>query len=127
MDTSSEYKELSSKIDNLNDYMKSVLEVNQALLKQNLKLSNQVLGQVKEPENNCNNFIGSNKKDLYYECVDVDENVYIISGPGTYDNKEDIKSLSSQSEWKKDSKGWQVSCPLKCITDKFEFICEKPC
>jgi hypothetical protein len=120
MMTPENYTDLTNKIDNLSDSMKSLIELNQSLLKQNIKLSNQVYGKLQIPEDNS----GSVKKELFYK--EYGENIYIIHGPGTYDNKEQIKSLCEGAEWMKEEKGWRVMCELSTITDKFPDISVKP-
>lgn len=117
MQTSSEedLKYIRQQLETLSATMSGLIELNQSLVKQNLNLSTQLSGKVKDPEP-----VSPKEKELfYYEKV---EGIYIIYGSGTYDNKEYIKKLNGT--WDKDIKGWQVICSLDHIKESFPSIIE---
>jgi hypothetical protein len=93
----------------------TLIEVNESLVKQNIKLSEQLYGQVKLPQEHNE----PSKKELYY--CQLDELYNVIHGPGTYDNKPTIKTLTN-AEWDKSLKAWKVTSPLQDITEKFPDI-----
>jgi hypothetical protein len=110
-DTSALYKELQE----INKKLTSLIEVNDALVKQNIKLSEELYGKVKLPSSPA----PDTKKELYY-CK-LDDLYNAIHGPGTYDNKPTIKMLTN-AEWDKTLKAWKVTSPEQDIIEKFPDI-----
>lgn len=93
----------------------ALIEVNESLVKQNIKLSEQLYGQVSLPPPQQETV----KKELYY--CQLDDIYNIIHGPGTFDNKPTIKTLTN-AEWDKTLKAWKVTCPVEDILSKFPTI-----
>lgn len=112
--------ELAQRFDSLEQKLTGLIEINQALQKKNLQLSEQLYGRVAEPMNPSSG--GDSKKDLYYSTVA--DGVYLIHGPGTYDYKEKIKSLTG-AEWRKDRKAWQVATTIEDLQAIIPEITEK--
>jgi hypothetical protein len=112
--------ELSQRLETIEQKLTGLIEINQTLLKQNLQLSERLHGRIAEPVNSPSG--GDNKKELYYSTIA--EGVYLIHGPGTYDYKEKIKSLTG-AEWRKDRKAWQVTTTIEELQDIIPEITEK--
>jgi hypothetical protein len=102
----------SVSLNEINSKLQSLIEINETLVKQNIKLSEALLGKVKEPEDN------SPPKKLYYHRDNSEENIYLIHGPGTYDNKSKLKEELG-AEWQGQTKSWRVIRPLDEILSKF--------
>jgi hypothetical protein len=102
-------------LNEINSKLQSLIEINETLVKQNIKLSEALLGKVKEPEDN------SPLKKLYYHCDNSEENIYLIHGPGTYDNKSKLKDELG-AEWQAQTKSWRVIRSLDEILSKFPLI-----
>lgn len=117
MQTSSEedIKYIRQQLEELSSTMSGLIELNQSLVKQNLKLSTQLSGKVKDPEP-----VSPKEKELFY--YEKGEGIYVIHGSGTYDNREQIKKLNGT--WDKEIKGWQVICTLNQIKEIFPSISE---
>ena len=96
----------------LNNKLQNLIEINDTLIKQNIKLSEVLFGKVKEPEEN------SPMKKLYYHCDNAEENIYLIHGPGTFDSKSKLKEELG-AEWQSSTKSWRVIRPLDEILSKF--------
>lgn len=112
-DNSIIFKEL----ENINKQLCGLIEINDALVKQNIKLSEELYGKVKLPQSP-----KSDKKELYY--YNLDDFYILIYGPGTYDNKPTIKTLTN-AEWDKSLRGWKVTSPIEDIQSKFPDIVYK--
>ena len=109
-DTTTIFKELEE----INKKLSSFIEINESLVKQNIKLSEELYGKVKLPSSP-----EQGKKELYY-CK-LDEVYNGIHGPGTFDNKPAIKTLTN-AEWDKTLKAWKVTAPFKDIITKLPHI-----
>tara|TARA_Y100000389_G_C17240496_1_gene402831 strand:- start:358 stop:711 length:354 start_codon:yes stop_codon:yes gene_type:complete len=105
-DTTTIFKELEQ----INTKLSSLIEINESLVKQNIKLSEELYGKVKLPSSP-----EQSKKELYY-CK-LDDLYNVIHGPGTFDNKPTIKTLTN-AEWDKTLKAWKVTSPFEDILTK---------
>lgn len=99
----------------INTKLSGLIEINDALVKQNLKLSEELYGKVKLPSSPTADI----KKELYY-CT-LDELYNLIHGPGTFDNKPIIKTLTNAS-WDHPLKAWKVTSSVEDIKAKFPDI-----
>lgn len=99
----------------LNEKLSCLLEINQSILKQNLKLAEEVYGKVKHPDPPPS----PEEKELYY-CVFDTEHV-LIHGPGTYNNRDKIKTFEN-AEWDKGFKAWKVKIPVYQVLESFKNI-----
>lgn len=99
----------------LNEKLSCLLEINQSILKQNLKLSEELYGKVKHPDPPSS----PEEKELYY-CVFDTEHV-LIHGPGTYNNKDKIKTCEN-AEWDKGFKAWKVKIQEDKLLELFKNI-----
>lgn len=131
---------LTTKINKMEDTLQTIqnvyLSLNQELINQNIKLSNQLYGsncenfnftppppppppatpidsESNSPNSNNNNNEEKKAKSLFYK--EESEFVY-ISGPGTFDNKATIKSIGG--EWKPGKKSWCI--PIKNFNDNID-------
>ncbi len=111
--------EIFRELQEINTKLSGLIEINDALVKQNLKLSEELYGKVKLPSSpsaESNIFI---KKELYY-CT-LDELYNLIHGPGTFDNKPTIKTLTNAT-WDQPLKAWKVTSSVEDIKAKFPDI-----
>jgi len=105
-----QYSNLINKLDTLEN---GLLSLNKDLIAQNILLSNKLLGPAPVAEDN------SVVKELFYS----DSNGRInIHGPGTYDNKDTIKS---NGNWDSYSKSWNMNVQLETIKELFPNIIHK--
>ena len=129
---------LTEKIDKIENMLQTIqnvyLSLNQELINQNIKLSNQLYGsncenfnftppppppatpidsESNSPNSNSNNKEEKREKNLFYK--EESEFVY-ISGPGTFDNKATIKSIGG--EWKPGKKSWCI--PIKNFNENID-------
>lgn len=107
--------ELFRELQEINTKLSGLIEINDALVKQNLKLSEELYGKVKLPPSP----IPDCKKELYY--CNLDEIYNLIYGPGTFDNKPAIKTLINAT-WDQQLKAWKVTSSLEDIKAKFPDI-----
>lgn len=136
------FDNLTEKINKMEDMLQTIqnvyLSLNQELINQNIKLSNQLYGsncenfnftppppppatpidsETNSPNSNSNSNSNNNEekkaKSLFYK--EESEFVY-ISGPGTFDNKATIKSIGG--EWKPGKKSWCI--PIKNFNDNID-------
>lgn len=105
----SKFNELARKID-------SLVEVNNELIQQNIKLSNKLFGDVVTPEVE----VSPSPSSLFYELKD---SCVFISGPGTFDSKSKIKELGG--EWQGPLKSWKCRISLEEVKQNFPQIKEK--
>lgn len=110
-DTTTIFKELEQ----INTKLSSLIEINESLVKQNLKLSEELYGKVKLPSSPTTD----TKKELYY--CDLDDLYNLIHGPGTYDNKPIIKTLNNAT-WDQQLKAWKVTSSIEDIKTKLPDI-----
>lgn len=110
-DNSEIFKELQE----IHTQLSGLIEINQALVKQNLKLSEELYGKVKLPSSPALDI----KKELYY--CSIDDFYNIIYGPGTFDSKPTIKTLSNAS-WDNKLKAWKVTASFDDIKEKLPNI-----
>lgn len=115
-----EITNINQQISEINNTLKGLIEVNQTLIKQNLKLSEELYGKVKLPENSEKK--ECEEKDLFYSVFNSTH--YIIHGNGTYDNRDKIKNFAV-SEWDKELKHWKVKTSLDKLIESFPNIKEK--
>ena len=111
--------EIFRELQEINTKLSGLIEINEALVKQNLKLSEELYGKVKlqsSPISESNSFI---KKELYYYTLD--ELYIVIHGPGTYDNKPVIKTLNNAT-WDQQLKAWKVTSSVEDIKLKLPYI-----
>jgi hypothetical protein len=101
------FQEISRKID-------SIVEVNNELIQQNIKLSDKVFKNIVSPE------IESSPSNLFYE---IQDSFVMISGPGTYESKDKIKEL--KGEWYGALKCWKCKITQEEVKQKFPHIKEK--
>ena len=111
-DTSEIFKELQE----INTKLSGLIEINYELVKQNLKLSEELYGKVKLSSSSETTNV---KKDLYY--CSLDELYNLIHGPGTFDNKPAIKTLTNAT-WDQSLKAWKVMSSVEDIKVKFPDI-----
>ena len=104
----SDIPQILNELDQINKKLSGLIEINECLVKQNMKLSEELYGKVKLPSSPELN----NKKELYY-CK-LDDLYNLIHGPGTFDNKPIIKTLIN-AEWDKTLKAWKVTSPFEDI------------
>jgi hypothetical protein len=97
----------------IKEKMAGLIEINQTLVQQNLKLSEELYGKIKVPEPL------DSKHDLYY-CNFGPDHV-LIHGPGTYDNRDRIKQFNN-AEWNKELKAWKIKATEDDITKTFNSI-----
>tara|TARA_E500000178_G_C16870341_1_gene684076 strand:+ start:690 stop:1052 length:363 start_codon:yes stop_codon:yes gene_type:complete len=107
--------EIFQELQGLNIKLSALIELNDSLVKQNLKLSEAVYGKVQLPQTTTQD----HKKDLYY-CT-LDELFNLIHGPGTFDNKPVIKTLTN-SVWDQQLKAWKVTSSVEDIKSKLPDI-----
>lgn len=108
--------DINSKLDEIKEKLTGLIEINQTLVQQNLKLSEELYGKVKIPEPL------DSKQDLYY-CKFGPDHV-LIHGPGTYDNRDKIKQFDN-AEWNKELKAWKIKGNEDDITKTFNNITVK--
>lgn len=134
------FKHLNEKIENIEKALINIqnvyLSLNQELINQNIKLSNQLYGsncenfnftppppppatpidsETNSPTSNSNSNNNGEKKEKNLFYKEELEFAY-ISGPGTFDNKATIKSIGG--EWKPGKKSWCI--PIKNFTDNLD-------
>ena len=107
--------EIFRELQEINTKLSGLIEINEALVKQNLKLSEELYGKVKLPSSLTTDI----KKELYY-CT-LDELYNLIHGPGTFDNKPTIKTLTNAT-WDQTLKAWKVTSSIEDIKAKFPDI-----
>ena len=107
--------EIFRELQEINTKLSGLIEINDALVKQNLKLSEELYGKVKLPSSPTLD----SKKELYY--CNVDELHNLIHGPGTFDNKPTIKTLNNAT-WEQSLKAWKVTSSVEDIKLKFPDI-----
>ena len=107
--------ELFKELQEINNKLSGLIEINDALVKQNMKLSEELYGKVKLPSSP----VPDTKKELYY-CT-LDELYNLIHGPGTFDNKPTIKTLTNAT-WDQQLKAWKVTSSIEDIKAKFSEI-----
>ena len=107
--------EIFRELQEINTKLSGLIEINDALVKQNLKLSEELYGKVKLPSSPTLD----SKKELYY--CNVDELYNLIHGPGTFDNKPTIKTLNNAT-WEQSLKAWKVTSSVEDIKLKFPDI-----
>jgi hypothetical protein len=107
------------KIDNLET---TLISINKDLIAQNIKLSEVVYpNYINKNLTNENEDI-EKEKELFYE--EIDTNLYNISGSGTYDNKDKIKT--NGGTWDKSNKCWTLYLDIQKIQEIFPKIKKKP-
>ena len=111
-----ENSEIFKELQEINTKLSGLIEINDALVKQNLKLSEELYGKVKLPSSPTTT---SAKKDLYY--CSLDELYNLIHGPGTFDNKPIIKTLNNAT-WDQQLKVWKVTSSVEDIKSKLPDI-----
>ena len=107
--------EIFRELQEINTKLSGLIEINDALVKQNLKLSEELYGKVKLPSSPTLD----SKKELYY--CNVDELYNLIHGPGTFNNKPTIKTLNNAT-WEQSLKAWKVTSSVEDIKLKFPDI-----
>lgn len=110
-------EEINEKLNEINSKLTGLIEINQTLLKQNMKLSQELYGDVKAP-----NTPNKEAKELFVSVID--ENNHLIYGSATFDSRPEIKTLTNP-EWVKDQKAWKVNSTMEEITTKFPGITVK--
>lgn len=121
---------------------KTYVSINADLINQNIKMSELLNGKLEEPEfempqstnsngsngsnrSNDNNSTNSNNETRVKELFFYEKNgQFSIHGPGTFDNKTQIKSLGS-SEWNSINKTWDIVTTREKIIETFPNIVEK--
>lgn len=109
---------------------KTYVSINADLINQNIKMSELLNGKLEEPEFEMPESAKSKseqsegeqrtKELFYYEK----NGQFAIHGPGTFDNKSQIKSLGS-AEWNSINKTWDVVTTKEKIVETFPNIIEK--
>jgi hypothetical protein len=109
---------------------KTYVSINADLINQNIKMSELLNGKLEEPEfempesakskSEQSNGEQRTKELFYYEK----NGQFAIHGPGTFDNKSQIKSLGS-AEWNSINKTWDVVTTKEKILETFPNIIEK--
>jgi hypothetical protein len=109
---------------------KTYVSINADLINQNIKMSELLNGKLEEPEFEMPESAKSKseqsegeqrtKELFYYEK----NGQFAIHGPGTFDNKSQIKSLGS-AEWNSINKTWDVVTTKEKILETFPNIIEK--
>ena len=107
--------EIFKELKEINTKLCGLIEINDALVKQNLKLSEELYGKVKLPPSPTVDI----KKELYY--CNLDELYNLIHGPGTFDNKPTIKTLTNAT-WDQSLKAWIVTSSIEDIIAKLPDI-----
>ena len=111
--------EIFRELQEINTKLSGLIEINDALVKQNLKLSEELYGKVKLPSSPTAESNTSIKKELYY--CNLDELYNLIHGPGTFDNKPTIKTLTNAT-WDQSLRAWKVTSSIEDIKAKFPDI-----
>lgn len=109
------YEYIKNKLDLIENQLTNLIEINQSLVKQNIRLSDTLLGTIEKPKN------VESAKELYYSTIT--ENLYTIYGPKTYELKDKIKNLSG--EWDKNNKNWVLNITEEDLLSNFENIIHK--
>jgi hypothetical protein len=109
------YDYLKNKIELIENNLNNLIEINQSLVKQNIKLSNALLGSIDKPKSL------ESTKELYYSIIT--ENLYIIYGPKTFEVKDKIKELNG--EWDKNNKSWTLNITEEDLKYNFTNIIHK--
>lgn len=109
---------------------KTYVSINADLINQNIKMSELLNGKLEEPKFEMPESAKSKseqsegeqrtKELFYYEK----NGQFAIHGPGTFDNKSQIKSLGS-AEWNSINKTWDVVTTKEKILETFPNIIEK--
>ena len=107
--------EILRELHEINTKLHGLIEVNDALVKQNIKLSEELYGKVKLPLSPAPDI----KRELY-SCA-LDEFCNLIHGPGTFDNKPEIKNLTNAT-WDQSIKAWRVMSSVEDIKARFANI-----
>lgn len=115
---------------------KTYVSINADLINQNIKMSELLNGKLEEPEfempqstisngSNGSNDTNSNNETHVKELFFYEKNgQFSIHGPGTFDNKTQIKSLGS-AEWNSINKTWDIITTREKIIETFPNIIEK--
>lgn len=115
---------------------KTYVSINADLINQNIKMSELLNGKLEEPEfempqsttsngSNESNDTNSKNEIRVKELFFYEKNgQFSIHGPGTFDNKTQIKSLGS-AEWNSINKTWDVVTTREKIIETFPNIIEK--
>ena len=106
-------EQYSTIINKLNTLENGLLSLNKDLIAQNIQLSNRLLGPAPIAQDN------SIIKELFYSESNGRLNIH---GPGTFDNKDTIKS---NGNWDSFSKSWNMNIPLETIKELFPNITHK--
>ena len=106
---------ISQKVNKIENYL---LSLNSDLISQNLKLSRKVFPDYVNPNQNDYEI---EEKELFYE--EINDNLYKISGSGTYDNRETIKT--NNGNWDKDNKVWIMNISVDKLIEIFPKIKNK--
>lgn len=93
---------------------KTLLSLNEKLIAQNIRLSDSLVGKLKEPE------LENNSKPLFYTLIN--ENKIKVFGPGTFDNKSKLKS---NGEWDSNDKSWLLNINEDKLKEIFPNIIQK--
>ena len=114
----------------MDKFEKTHVSMNSDLINQNIKMSELLNGKLKEPEFEMPESAKSKSeqsdgeqrpKELFYYEKNGQFSIY---GPGTFDNKTQIKSLGS-AEWNSINKTWDVVTTKEKILETFPNITEK--
>lgn len=105
-----QYSIIINKLTNLEE---GLLSLNKDLIAQNIKLSTSLLGSAPVAPDN------SVSRELFYSETN---GRFSIHGPGTFDNKDTIKSNGS---WDSVNKCWSMNIPLENIKTLFPNIIHK--
>jgi len=108
-------KSLNENTSKLNNIEQGLLSINTDLIEQNIKFSNTLLGTVPIPAE----IVSTVEKELYYS----ETNGRIIAhGPGTFDNKDKLKS---NGQWDQFKKSWNMNITRAELLTMFPNIINK--
>ena len=117
--------EITDKINNILEKIenleKTLISINKDLIAQNIKLSEVVFPSYINKNFNTESEDIEKEKELFYE--EIDSNIYNISGTGTYDNKDKIKT--NGGTWDKSNKCWTLYLDIEKIREIFPKIKNK--
>lgn len=102
-------------LDKLDNMEKTFLSINSDLINQNIKMSEQLCGKIKEPNFDMGENLNQNQtqeKDLFYY---ENNGKIIVYGPGTFDSRPILKQYG---EWNSLNKSWDLTVDLSILLEK---------
>ena len=113
---------MSSILDKIENVEKTYVSMNTDLINQNIKMCELLKGKLPEPDfeiQKDNNSGSNNVKELFYF---ENQGLFIVYGPGTYDNKHKLKDIGN---WNSFNKTWDLTITKEELLEQFPTIIEK--